>query len=55
MVGKYAPDQSACMQAPITEAIRADGLDEMSGGGTDAPSSVVLAGTMHKNKLYINE
>ena len=43
MVGKYAPE-SACMQARITEAIREDGLDETSGGGTAAPSSVVLAG-----------
>ena len=43
MVGKYEPE-SACMQARITEAIRADVLDEMSGGGTAVASSVVLAG-----------
>ena len=30
IVGKYAPE-AACMQARITGAIRADGLDEMSG------------------------
>jgi hypothetical protein len=43
MVGKHAPE-SVCMLTRITEAIRADVLDEMSGGGTAVASSVVLAG-----------